>query len=242
LPDLGHPAGVGSNAAALYINNAGAAVGFATVYNASGTPLGMRPVVWDSLGNVTQLGDSATSSVKDIYALAINDAGTIVGNDATFPHSHALLWNSGSTSPVALTALGTYLGVPDDTGASAINSQGIVVGFSGTTISSIPSSNHAVYWNPDGTVVDLNSLISSTSGWTLTNATSISDTGWIFGVGSFDPDGPGGQAAYNRLFIVQVPEPSSLLLISLGLICLATRKLRTVDGPSEVALLLWPKN
>jgi hypothetical protein len=117
-------------------------------------------------------------------------------------------------------------GTPDDTLASAINSQGIIVGYSETTTpfgsTFIAGPNHAVYWNPDGSVVDLNSLINPNSGWTLTDATAISDTGWILGVGSFDPNGSGGQAAYDRLFLLQVPEPNSLLLLTFAALALIT--------------------
>jgi hypothetical protein len=64
--------------------------------------------------------------------------------------------------------------------------------------------------------VDLNTLIDPASGWTLNIASAISDTNWITGQGTFDPDGPGAQPAYKRLFLLQVPEPASLPLLSLG--------------------------
>ena len=77
-----------------------------------------------------------------------------------------------------------------------------------------------MYWNLDGSVIDLNSLIDPASGWTLKAATDISDSGWIFGLGDFDPDGAGGQAAYARMFIMQVPttipEPAAGALALLG--------------------------
>ena len=95
----------------------------------------------------------------------------------------------------------------------------------------IPGQNYAIYWTPDNTVVDLNSLIDPNSGWTLTDATAISDTDWILGVGYFDPDGSGPQASYQRLFLIQVPEPSSALLAVCALACLGivSRK-RSITG------------
>jgi hypothetical protein len=63
----------------------------------------------------------------------------------------------------------------------------------------------AAYWDLNGKAVDLNTLIDPASGWRLTSANSISDTGWIAGYGYFDPGGPNGQVEYYRLFSMQVP-------------------------------------
>ena len=98
-----------------------------------------------------------------------------------------------------------------ETDVFAINDAGIAVGYaddydgSGTNL-----GERAVYWGLDGLAVDLNTLINPVSGWTLNRATAISNTGWIGGSGAFDPDGAGGQAAYARLFLMQVPAPSDL--------------------------------
>jgi hypothetical protein len=45
--------------------------------------------------------------------------------------------------------------------------------------------------------------------WTLAEARGISNTGWITGTGSYDPDGPGGVAAANRAYLL---DASSLVL------------------------------
>src|SRR6185436_17582276 len=87
-----------------------------------------------------------------------------------------------------------------------------------------------VYWGFDALPVDLNTLIDPASGWTLIAASAISNTGWIGGRGTFDPDGPGGQEPYERLFLMQVPaavpEPSTGVLIVIGLanIALVSRR------------------
>lgn len=75
-----------------------------------------------------------------------------------------------------------------------------------------------VYWDADNLAVDLNTLIDPAGGWILHSAKAISDTGWVVGVGSFDPDGVGQQAPYDRLFLIQVPEPGSLILLLSGLL------------------------
>ena len=69
-------------------------------------------------------------------------------------------------------------------------------------------------WKTDGVAIDLNTLIDPASGWTLTSALGISNTGWISGIGVFDPDGPGGESGYQRLFVMHmVPEPTPPLLV-----------------------------
>jgi hypothetical protein len=72
--------------------------------------------------------------------------------------------------------------------------------------------------------VDLNTLIDPASGWILTEADDISDTNWIAGIGTYDPDRPGGQAAYQRLFLIQVPEPICVFLLNLVLVVTRRRK------------------
>src|SRR5205823_2718865 len=58
---------------------------------------------------------------------------------------------------------------------------------------------------------DLNTLISPSSGWTLTEARAISDSGWVAGYGMFDPDGAGSLAAYQRHFLLDIsPMPGWL--------------------------------
>jgi hypothetical protein len=85
----------------------------------------------------------------------------------------------------------------------------------------VSASQTLVIWKPDLSILNLNTLIDPASGWTLTTASKISDTGWIAGTGSYDPDGPtidpdgagplpetGTIAAYSRFFSLYVPEAS----------------------------------
>lgn len=59
-------------------------------------------------------------------------------------------------------------------------------------------------------------------------AQGISNTGWITGIGQFDPGGAGRESAYVRLFLIQIPEPSALLLAAMGLVvALACRRRRS---------------
>jgi hypothetical protein len=88
---------------------------------------------------------------------------------------------------------------------------------------------HAVYWSADGVAVDLNTLIDPNSGWVVLDmASSINDTGWIAGQGLFDPDGAGGVDAYQRQFLMQVPEPAALSLLAVGTGALLRRRTRII--------------
>jgi hypothetical protein len=61
-----------------------------------------------------------------------------------------------------------------------------------------------VLWRPNGQIVDLTSLLPAGSGWTLTQAMSVTDSGWITGIGLYDPDGAGELGPYFRLFLLHV--------------------------------------
>ncbi len=230
-----------SGTAATKLDNLpGTIGGIGWAINASGTVVGIQfgasgqlPARWNGSGTtVTDLGTLGTDSSGSTFggAFKINSAGTAIGYVEKFDESHtdlgsrAVLWNALDSAANELANLGTDLDGYTSTLTSAISNAGYIVGEAeafdedGNDLGS-----RAVYWNPDGTVVDLNTLIDPDSGWLLTNATAISDTGWIAGIGNYDPDGSGGQDAYQRLFVTQilataVPEPCTFLLAATGLI------------------------
>jgi Protein of unknown function (DUF3466) len=223
------------------INNAGTAVGIAETYDGSGESIGLRAVRWDASGTVaTELGNLGTDSSGSTYSHAndINDIGTAVGTAEIYDESseffgyRTVRWEASSTVATALGNLGTDPSGITDSDAFAINNAGIAVGYaadydgSGTLL-----GERAVYWDLDGTVMDLNTLIDPASGWTLELANAISDTGWIAGSGKFDPDGAGGQEAYTRLFLLQVP--------ALGVLPGDYNQNGVVDAADYV---LWRKN
>jgi hypothetical protein len=120
--------------------------------------------------------------------------------------TRAARWDAPGT---AVTLLGTLGVAPNGEGLSdalAINSSGLIVGTSTKYNDEHGFSEfRAVYWRDAVTPVDLNALIDPASGWVLSHAWAVSDTGWIAGDGLFDPDGPGGQNAYGRRFLLQLP-------------------------------------
>jgi hypothetical protein len=215
------------------INAAGTAVGSAEKYDNSGTPRGSRAVRWDAAGTAaTELGILGTDAtgLTDGVAIAINDAGTAIGEmwkyDAAGVNKgqRAVRWDPSGTAATELGNLDTRADGYTNSIALAINAGGIVIGYDETDTTSAVHTSKAVYWEPDGAPIDLNILIDPTSGWTLTQAQVINDTNWIAGIGNFDPDGPGGQPAYQRGFLIHLPDPGGLALLSLSGVALLRRR------------------
>jgi hypothetical protein len=207
------------------INISGTAIGFARKY-AGGTDLGLRAVRWDAGGTAaTELGNLGMSSsgVSHGYATAVNAAGTAVGS--VQKHSggrevglRAVRWDASSTVATELGHLGTDGNGVTNSYAIAINASGTAVGWAEAYPGGTHAGNRAVFWSGDAVAIDLNTLLSPADAtlWTLSRATAISDTNWVTGVGWFDADGPGPLGAYNRLFLIQIPEPANLCLLSIA--------------------------
>jgi hypothetical protein len=217
LGNLGLSAGR-TDSEAFDVNESGAAVGWAR--KGGGTSGFIRPVRWDA-NNTTATELDAFGLPSPSFAYAINDLGTAVG----VAGGSAVRWDASSTAAVELENLG------GGSRANEINNSGIAVGYANQFINGIFVGRRAVAWRPDTRAIDLNDLIDPQSGWTLSEAYSISDTGWITGSGLFDPDGPGGLAVYNRLFLLQlpdVPEPTTLLSAFITAACFITLRTQRV--------------
>jgi hypothetical protein len=174
------------------INSAGVAIGSAGVYDLTWA----RALRWDASGAATELEPPPFLGTEWSEAVAINDAGMVVGRVNNFDGWFSVRWDASGIATELLD-----LGRRGGALVADINNAGIAVGSAYDE-----PRPRAAYWSLDGAAVDLNTLIDPTSGWTLTDARFISDTGWITGLGYFDADGPGGQAAYERPFFMQVPE------------------------------------
>ena len=208
-------------AEALHINAAGTAVGRAYKY-VDGTRVGDVAVRWEATGTAaTELGNLGTDASGQAlaYPYGINDAGTAVGESRKYVGGsdmgiRAVRWDASGTGAVELGNLGTDAAGYTKAWAEALNNAGTAVGFARLYVGGTYIGQRAVYWGLDGAAVDLNDLIDPSGGWTLNYAQDISDTDWITGYGSFDPDGPGGLGPYQRAFLMQIPEPCTLGLLS----------------------------
>ncbi|MCC7204646.1 MAG: DUF3466 family protein [Phycisphaeraceae bacterium] len=206
---------------AASINDARQIAGYA--YNAQGQA---RAVRWSSSGAIQDLG---TFGGARSWATSINLFGQVVGRaEAPNGDTKAFFWNG-----VTKSNLGTLGGA--NSSANSLNTLGYVVG-----VSDIASSDQTrgFIWSSGSGMIDLNGLIPSGSGWTITSANDINDLGVIVGWAtnghgtyqavSLAPAKPGDMnldgvinvqdinpfvAALNSLF---TGSPSSLDLATLG--------------------------
>jgi len=205
---------------AFDINEAGTVVGYAQK-NIAGAIAGGRAVRWDGSGtSATELGHLGTDSFGETgcEAIAVNASGTAVGRAYKYVEGRSLgeravRWDAMGTSATELGHLAA-----DDFGvsynwANDINDHGIAVGVASIYEFGNLVGEHAVAWGEDAQAIDLNTLIDPASGWRLSQAYGISNTGWISGIGKYDPDGPGIEPAYHRLFLLQIPEPATFSLV-----------------------------
>src|SRR5215471_9567114 len=123
---------------------------------------------------MTDLGTLGGDSSE---AFAINDQGQITGDSYLAQDSglRAFLSSGGQMTNLGVLAQGKY------SQGFGINNSGVVVGWSNLTYTG--SVYHAFVYS-NGKMQDLNKLIPSNSGWTLSTAYSINDAGQIVGYGT----------------------------------------------------------
>lgn len=152
---------------------------------------------------------------------AINNSGQIVGEMGTASSKvmsgtakHAFLYQDGAT-----TDLGT-LPFNTDSKAFDINNLGAAVGYAYNQDSfpSAPWDYFVATLFQDGQVIDLNTRISATTGWRLTQAFHINDLGQITGAGFLNGD---GKTHYFMLTPNEVPVPAAAWLFGSSLLGLA---------------------
>jgi probable HAF family extracellular repeat protein len=209
MQELGLPAG-SDRASAAAINDAGLIVGSAKedLYGYE------RALLWKPDGSFTDLGD-LPGGVDSSVASDINELGQVVGSGTAADGRHAFLWTAGG----GMSDLGVLPGGGIRSSASAINELGEVVGAGAYASNQYGST--AMYWSSGTGMLDLNNLLdASGAGWRLVFATDINSSGQIVG-SAFSPTGE------TRAFLLTpVPEPSSLVLIALGLVAFALPRLR----------------
>lgn len=172
LTNLGSLGGTSGQTQPEAINNAGQVVGYSYLPDGN-----FRGFLWAD-GVMTALG---TLGGDWSQAYAINNSGVITGTAYTTGNvaDHAFTCTSPSAALKDLGTLGGTISV-----GTSINSSGVVVGYANT---SDPNAivYHAFIFS-GSTMKDLNKLIPANSGWTLSQANSINDSGEIVGYGIID--------------------------------------------------------
>lgn len=148
-------------------------------------------------------------------ALAVNDAGTIVGwqSAASGGSPHAAIFDGHG----GFEDLGSF-GL-SDSWAEDINESGVIVGRAFGDDGQGNFVNKA-YIYQDGQMTDLMSVLTNGTGWTeLFSASAISDTGVIVGAGVYNGE--------IRGFVLNaVPEPATASLLTLAITGAATLRRR----------------
>jgi probable HAF family extracellular repeat protein len=144
-------------------------------------------------GTMYDLGTPGSTS----QALALNSNGQVVGWFTTNNTTHAFLYKGE-----AMIDLGTLGGAYSE--AFGINSNDQVVGYSYATGYALP---HAFLYN-DGTMYDLNTLVTNSIGREFTFARGINDSGEIIAQDS-------ANQAWMLIPLESVPEPSPAILVLL---------------------------
>lgn len=144
--------------------------------------------------------DLGTFGGPSSSGVALNNAGHATGTaqDAN-GNSNLFFWN-GTTLVNGGTLGGNFAN------SSAINNLDQIVGRS--LLSDNVTYNAFLY--SSGTMYNLNSLIPSGSGWTLTNATGINDSGYIVA------DGVNSSGVNEAFLLTPAPEPSAVAILAGG--------------------------
>jgi predicted outer membrane repeat protein len=193
---LWNPQGL-EDSSAFSINNEGQIVGYARIRT---TSLVQRAVMFDQTGAGNNI---ILTPVEDDEgeALAINDAGKIVGWSKKM--RGAAIFNQAD--PGNNLPLGAVPGAIDSK-AYAVNNRGQIVGSVRFWQEARSYYSHAAIFDPtgNGDNRDLNNLIDRNTGWELIKAYGINDDGWIVGYGRYTE----GQ---TRAFLL-IPRESSRLV------------------------------
>ena len=157
-------------------------------------------------GTVTNIGSLPAPYNYGGEAFGINNSGQVVGLSWNLGESvaHAYIYGNGT-----MTDLGLLPGF-NNAQAVAIDNNGEVVGVLSPSMGSAERDRHAFMYS-NGTMYDLNSLLDdSGADWTLNVANSVNDHGAIVGEG-INPSGK-----QDAFLLTPVPEPSSIILLTVG--------------------------
>lgn len=207
--NLGHLNGSTNASFAHAVNEAGQVVGWAT------SSLGTQPYIWTAATGMQALTPTALGAAR-----GINDLGQVVGYLSTAGNTFAsaFLWSAAD----GLVTLGAVDWEPE-----GINNLGWVVGCKSTGDCGNNRNGTVGYlWTPDSGLNDLLSLIDPAdpllAGLTINNVPGINDLGQIV----VNATRGGVQHAYLLTPTSPVPEPARSAMLLLGVLMLASLRLR----------------
>jgi len=156
------------------------------------------------------------------FGTSVNDAGQVAGNSSITGNTaeHAFRYDGTPGSGGVMRDLGTLGGTSSF--GNAVNAASQVVGTSDLAGN---AATHAFLYTGtpgvDGQMIDLDVWLdvnnpAEGAKWTLKEAAGLSDTGWITGTGTYDPDGPGGIAAETGAFLLDARAFAAASLTPLG--------------------------
>jgi hypothetical protein len=158
-----------------------------------GAYVGSYPVRWNVGGTVaTELEVLSVNpgGFGNGVAIAINDAGTIVGKSYKYISSgpvvsRALRWDAGGNAATELGDIGTGPNGKTEISAFAINAAGVIVGRGQKFLNGIFLGDRAVLWEAGSTVaIELGDIGASSSGYTFCEALGVDAAGNVFGYGN----------------------------------------------------------
>jgi probable HAF family extracellular repeat protein len=176
---------------ALSINNLDHATGYSWLSNSQ-----MTTVMWDASGNPINLGSPSGYTVQS-GGRAISNSDVVVGSADSSTERVAYYWDGSMHTLPWLSNIHTAE-------AWGINDHGSIVGYALDE----QQLSHPTLWD-NGELTDLSEFM---PGWYGAYACDINNNGLIVGMGT-SPEGN-----LRGFLLVPVPEPSSLLALSGGLI------------------------
>lgn len=170
------------------INAEGFTVGYKYRYGLAGS----AAILIDLNVTVNDLSDVVYLPTSGGRAADINDSRVIVGTTGNST-AYTLDYDTGDLTILPVLEGGLR------SSANDINEYNQVVGSSESTV-----GNHAVLWDENGGIVDLNDMV-STVDWVLTSATAINDNGDITGTGTLNGVASGFLLTTNGTIPVPLP-------------------------------------
>lgn len=171
------------------VNATGTVVGFADKIVA-GISKGQRAVRWDSGGTTaTELDNLGLDpgGFTNAWALAVNDAGTAVGQSYKYASGgslgqRAVRWDASGTAATELGTLGTDSSGITHAYADAVNGAGTAVGLANKYVAGGYMGDRAVRWDETGTAAaELDNLGTDSSGSTFAQAYAVNSAGTAVG-------------------------------------------------------------